>query len=179
MDNTSLSSKRSVKNKPAELCRCRHIFGGAKDFCSNLRTLPEKFSCDFSLQIFSHEDHEDLFLVWPPNKCSLVMENRNRWAPDSRHKTFEGPLASQPPTPLHLSKTISLVDVGTKTTFGDHSVAKKHSAYSLKLLPISMFPPYGMGPFGARLFWRWCLSAWLLLRTCRCMFFHHPVIWNS
>jgi len=25
--------------------------------------------CDFSLQLFSHKDHEDLFLVWPPKKA--------------------------------------------------------------------------------------------------------------
>jgi len=32
--------------------------------------LPEKFLCEFSLQIFSHKDHKDLSLVWPSKQLS-------------------------------------------------------------------------------------------------------------
>jgi len=41
-------------------CTSGQIFGSAKDFCPNL---PKNFIVQFSLQIFFHKDHEDLFLV--------------------------------------------------------------------------------------------------------------------
>ena len=46
-------------------CRSRQIFGGVEDFCSNFPKLARKVLYAFCPQIFSHKDHEDLFLVWP------------------------------------------------------------------------------------------------------------------
>jgi len=37
------------------------IFGGAKNFCPNFPKLARKVFVRLCLQIFSHEDHEDLF----------------------------------------------------------------------------------------------------------------------
>jgi len=42
--------------------------GVRRIFVSISPNLPEKFLCDVCLQIFSHRDHEDLFLVWPPTE---------------------------------------------------------------------------------------------------------------
>ena len=42
--------------------------------------LPEKLLCDFWLQIFSHKDHEDLLLVWPPRRDVHVFFCK-RWPP--------------------------------------------------------------------------------------------------
>jgi len=42
-------------------CRSRQIFGVWRIFAQISPSLPEKFLCDFFLQIFSHKDHEDLF----------------------------------------------------------------------------------------------------------------------
>jgi len=48
--------------------RCLFIIGvraianflSAKDFALSTPNLPEKFLCNFCLQIFSHKDHQDL-----------------------------------------------------------------------------------------------------------------------
>jgi len=48
--------------------RSRQIFGGAKDFSPNFRKLARKIFERLCLQVFSHKNHEDLFLVWSPNK---------------------------------------------------------------------------------------------------------------
>jgi len=44
-------------------CRSRQIFGIAKDFCPNFPKLARKVFCAILPTIFSHKDHEDLFLV--------------------------------------------------------------------------------------------------------------------
>ena len=55
--------------------------------------LPRKFLCDFCLRVFSHKDHEDVFLVWPPKKrfscvflqaLGAIFERKQRWGHFSR-----------------------------------------------------------------------------------------------
>jgi len=43
------------------MCRSKQIFGVPRIFARISRNLPEKLFCDLCLQIFSNEDHEDLF----------------------------------------------------------------------------------------------------------------------
>jgi len=50
----------------------KHILEGAKILAQILPNLPEKFLCDFYLQIFSHKDHEDLVLVTSLKRFSFV-----------------------------------------------------------------------------------------------------------
>jgi len=44
-------------------CRNRQFVGNAKDFCQNFPKFARKVFVQFCLQISSHKDHEDLFLV--------------------------------------------------------------------------------------------------------------------
>ena len=44
-------------------CSSRQIFGVRKIFPRISVNFPEKFFVQFRLQIFSHKDHEELFLV--------------------------------------------------------------------------------------------------------------------
>jgi len=46
----------------------KQIYGVRRIFSRIFPNLPEKFLCDFCLQIISHKDHEKLILVWPPKK---------------------------------------------------------------------------------------------------------------
>jgi len=64
-----------------------HIDGAASKFLGMRKILPEflqtclkSFFCNFCLQIFSHNDHEVLFLVWLPKKGLHVFFCK-RWAP--------------------------------------------------------------------------------------------------
>ena len=50
-------------------CRTKKIFGGAKDFCPNFPKLTRKLLHNFCQQIFSHKDHEYLFLCDLQEKC--------------------------------------------------------------------------------------------------------------
>jgi len=49
-------------------CRSRKICGGAKDFYQNFPKLARKVFVRLLPRIFSYNDHEDIFLVWPPQK---------------------------------------------------------------------------------------------------------------
>jgi len=64
---TAPPGKLNVKTRPplADILWMRRIF--ARMFPN----LPEKVLRDFCLQIFSHKDHEDLFLVLPPKKVFM------------------------------------------------------------------------------------------------------------
>ena len=62
-------------------CRCKQIFGGAKDFCPYFPKLAEKLLCDFYLQIFSHRDHEDLFWCDLQKKGFHLFFFCKRWEP--------------------------------------------------------------------------------------------------
>jgi len=71
-------------------CRSRKIFGVRRIFFRISPNLPEKFFVQFCQQIFSHKDHEGLFLVWSPKKGLHVffhklwvwfLEVKQRWAP--------------------------------------------------------------------------------------------------
>jgi len=59
-------------------CRDRQIFGGAKVFVLISLNLPEKFLCAFYPQIFSHKEHEDLFVMSSPKKVSIVFFSKRR-----------------------------------------------------------------------------------------------------
>jgi len=61
-------------------CRSRQIFGGVKKFCPNFPKLARNGLCAFCPHIFSHKDHEDLFLV-RPSKSGHNVFFCNRWAP--------------------------------------------------------------------------------------------------
>jgi len=76
------------------MCRRKQIFEGAKDFCPISPNLPEKFLCDFCLQIFSHRDHDDLLLVWPPEK-GLYSFFCKRLAPCFKVKQCSTPILSR------------------------------------------------------------------------------------
>jgi len=71
-------------------CSSRQIFGVRRILPEFPQTCPKSFLCNFCLQIFSHKNHEDLFLVWPPKNCLHVFlckpwasyfEIKQRWAP--------------------------------------------------------------------------------------------------
>jgi len=64
--------------------------GGAKEIIQNFPKLAQKVFVRLCLQIFFHKDHEDLFMVGPPQqKPSYVFlqtlgpffESKQRWAP--------------------------------------------------------------------------------------------------
>jgi len=61
-------------------CRTRQTLGMQRIFARNSSNLPEKFVRNICLQIFSHKDHQDIFLVWPPKKGLHVFFCK-RWAP--------------------------------------------------------------------------------------------------
>jgi len=52
-------------------------FGGAKDFCLNFPKLSRKAFVRFLPTIFSHKEHEDLFLVWPPKEDRILCFSAN------------------------------------------------------------------------------------------------------
>ena len=72
------STNKDVRYTSEHRRRRKQILGGAKDFCSNFPNFPEKLLCDFYLQIFSHKDQDDLFLMWLPKKV-LIGFSANRW----------------------------------------------------------------------------------------------------
>jgi len=99
---------------------CLFIIGvGAGKFVACEGFCLKSFLCNFCLQIFSHKDHEDLFLVKPPKKGLYVFlckpwapffEVKQPWAPFlpgfsillprfSANQNFWGP-APPPPKPL-------------------------------------------------------------------------------
>jgi len=51
-------------------CRSRQIFGMRKIFARISPNLPKRFRATFCANIFSHADHEDFSLGWPPKKRS-------------------------------------------------------------------------------------------------------------
>jgi len=56
------SSLANVDGLPRR-CRSKYILGVRKIFAQISPNLPEKFMCEFCLQIFSHKDHDDFFRV--------------------------------------------------------------------------------------------------------------------
>ena len=64
----------------AHKCGSKHIFWGGR-ICARISpNFPEKLFCKVCLQIFSHKDYEDLFLVWAPKQRFQVFFCK-RWAP--------------------------------------------------------------------------------------------------
>jgi len=64
----------------AHRCGSKHIFWGGR-ICARISpNFPEKLFCKVCLQIFSHKDYEDLFLVWAPKQRFQVFFCK-RWAP--------------------------------------------------------------------------------------------------
>jgi len=52
--------------------------GVRRIFARNSPNLPKKFLCAFCPQTFSHTEHEDVLLVWPPKR---VVFSCKLWAP--------------------------------------------------------------------------------------------------
>ena len=89
-----VNTTNKVRGWRRHMCRRKQIFEGAKDFCPISPNLPEKFLCDFCLQIFSHRDHDDLLLVWPPEK-GLYSFFCKRLAPCFKVKQCSTPILSR------------------------------------------------------------------------------------
>jgi len=73
---------------PIHRCRSKQILGLRKMFARISPNLPEKFLCDFCLQIFSNKDHEDLFGVTSKKRFSCAFLQtlgaiffKESWAP--------------------------------------------------------------------------------------------------
>jgi len=59
-------------------CRDRHIFGVRRIFVLISPNLPEKFLSAFYPQLFSHKEHEDLFVMSSPKKVLIVFFSKRR-----------------------------------------------------------------------------------------------------
>jgi len=93
-------------------------FWGCEGFLLEFPQTCPKVIVQLHLQIFSHKDHEDLFLVWPPKKRSSFVFLKNCWrqfcpdfqefCPDFRQfKSFGAALAPlAPPSPTSLQQHI-------------------------------------------------------------------------
>jgi len=53
------------------------FWGVRRIFARIFPNLPEKFLCDFYLQIVSHNYHKDLFFMWPSQKKVFVYFSAN------------------------------------------------------------------------------------------------------
>jgi len=72
--NTVLSFNRSISVGASKFLGVRRFFARISS------NLPGTLFCGVCLQNFSHKDHEDPFLVWPP-KEGLQLFFCKRWSP--------------------------------------------------------------------------------------------------